>query len=364
MKILIILLLFFCLDNVSAKTITTPYFKVREVDANYKVNNNEKVKQVTYYKQEKINKDYKYLAKTNDEYTIKSDEVVYGDYTDYSKKRIVDDSLDEDTKIIYYYQDLKKIDSLAIKNIDNILITKIILKYKDNVIYEGNDYNIKLSKRYSPEYLSIELTCFLNQGDIKGSFELVNSNYINETISVTKKGYSKIELKLINHLTKTLYDDNILKASNIEDKFYIKIISKEKLYRYRKKYYKCYKDENLTDTLVHDGYKIIETINKYYLYRKEQIEFYDDIILSNYLDLSKVIKKSTIPLNKLDFNYSNTCSKTTLTIKYQDFKENIDITFNCEDYPKSKVTKGKTKSIKRELLAFLFKTLFLAKIVS
>ena len=362
MKILIILLLFFWWNNVSAKTITTPYLKVGEVDSTYQVKSNEKIEKVTYYKQEKIDKDFKYLEEPNDEYPLKSDEIIYGKYSSFRKEKLNDNSLDEDIKTIYYYNALKKIDNLTIKDINNLLITKITLKYKDKTIYEGTTKNIKLSKKYSPEYLTIDITCFLNQGDIKGSFRLVNSNYINEKITVTKKGYSKIELKLINHLTKTLYDKKLLKTSNLEDKFYINVISKEKLYRYRKKYYKCYKDESLTDTIIHDGYKVTDTINKYYLYRKETIEVYDDIKLSNYLDLSKVIKKSTISLSKLEFNYSNTCSRTTLTIKYQDFKENVDVTFSCEDYPKSNVHKGKTKSIKRELLAFLFKTLFLRKL--
>lgn len=359
MKILIVLLLFFYYENVSARTITTPYLKVGEVDSIYQVNTNEKIEKVTYYKQEKIDKDYKYLEVPNDEYSIKSDEIIYGEYSFFQKEKLNDDSLDEDIKTIYYYKDLKKIDNLIIKDINNLLITKITLKYKDKTIYEGTTKNIKLSKKYSPEYLTLDITCFLNQGDIKGSFKIVNSNYINEKIIVIKKGYSKVKLKLINHLTKTLYDDKVLKTSNLEDKFYIKVISKEKLYRYRKKYYKCYKDESITDTLVHDGYKVIDTTYKYYLYRKEKIEVYDDIKFSNYLDLSKVIKESTIPLSKLEFNYSNTCSKTNLTIKYQDFKENIDVTFKCPDYSKSTIHKGKTKSFLRNLIAILFKTLFL-----
>ena len=362
MKIFIILLLFFSCLNVSAKTITTPYLKVGEVDANYIAKENEKIEVITYYNQEKINKDFKYLEKPNDEYFIKGEEITYGSYSLYQEKRLYDESLEEQTKTIYYYQDLKKIDYLNIKDIKNLLITNITLKYKDNIIYEGNDYKIKLSKKYSPEYLTLEVTCFLNQEDLKGSFKLVNSNYINENFSVIKKGYSKIKLKLINHLTKTLYDKKVLKTSNIKDKFYIKVISKEKVYRYRKKYYKYYKDESLTDTLIHNGYKVINTTNKYYLYRKEKIEVYDDIKLSNYLDLSKVIKTSTIPLSKLEFNYANICSKTTLTIKYKDFKEKINVTFNCETLPKSSVYKGKTKSIKRELLVILFKTLFLRKL--
>ena len=359
MKILIILLLFFCYESVFAKTITTPYLKVGEVESTYQVNTNEKIEKTTYYKQEKIDKDYKYLEVPNDEYSIKSDEIIYGKYSSFHKEKLNDNSLDEDIKTIYYYKDLKKIDNLTIKDINNLLITKITLKYKNKTIYEGSNYNIKLSKKYSPEYLTLDITCFLNQGDIKGSFKIINSNYINEKITVTKKGYSKVNLKLINHLTKTLYDDKVLKTSNIEDKFYIKVISKEQLYRYRKKYYKCYKDENLTDTSVHDGYKVTDTIAKYYLYRKEVIEVFDDITLSNYLDLSKIIKESTIPLSKLEFIYSNTCSKTKLTIKYQDFKENIDITFKCPSYSKSTIHKGKTKSLLRDLIAILFKTLFL-----
>lgn len=363
MKILLILLLFFSCANVSAKTITTPYLKVGEVNANYQAKDNEKIEKVTYYKQEKIDKEFKYLEECNLEYPLKSNEVTYGEYTNYSKEKLNDKRLDEDIKTIYYYKDLKKIENLTISNIDNLLITKITLKYKDKTIYEGNNYNIKLSKKYSPEFLELEVTCFLNQGDRKGNFVIENSNYIKDKITITKKGYSKIKLKLINHLTKTLYDEKVLNNSNIEDKSYIKVISKEKLYRYRKKYYKCYKDDSITDTLVHNGYKVVDTINKYYLYRKETIEVYDDITLSNYLDLSKVIKKSTIPLSKLEFNYSNTCSKTILTIKYQDFKENIDITFDCNDYPKSKVHKGKTKSLTRGIFGILFKTLIYANFV-
>ena len=101
---------------------------------------------MTFYKQEKINRDYKYLEKANDIYTIKTNEVKYGEYSDYQEKRIKDDSLDEERSVIYYYQELKKIDSLKIEKVNNLLITKIILKYKDNIIYKGNDLDIKLLK--------------------------------------------------------------------------------------------------------------------------------------------------------------------------------------------------------------------------
>ena len=125
---------------------------------------------------------------------------------------------------------------------------------------------------------------------------------------------------------------------------------------------KYYKDESKIDDKVLAGYKVVSTFNKYYLYRKEIIEVYDNIILNNYLDLDKVIKTSTIPLSKLEFNYDNNCGSTVLSIKYKDFKVDIDVIFNCEDYPKSKVKLGKTKSLKRELFAILFKTIFLKKL--
>ncbi len=362
MKILIILLLFFSCLNASAKTIITPYLKVGEVDAAYKANINEKIEVITYYNQEKINKDYKYLEKPSGEYSIKSDEITYGTYSNFQEKRLYDKSLEEQAKTIYYYQDLKKIDYLNIKDIKNLLITNITLKYKDNIIYEGNDHKIKLSKKYSPEYLTLEVTCFLNQGDIKGEFKVENNDYIKEKIEVTNKGFNNINIKLINHLAKTVYDSKILKTENLENKFYINVIDKKILYRYRKKYYKFYKDENIIDTKVNDDCKVINSTNKYYLYRKEKIELFDDIVLSNYLDLSEVIKSSTIPLNKLEFNYSNNCSTTVLTIKYQDFEIKTNITFNCNNYKKSKVTKGKTKSLKREIFSILFKIFFLQKL--
>ena len=360
MKILIILLLFFSFEEVSAKTITTPYLSVGSVDSSYQVKDNEKVEKVTYYKQEKIDKSFKYLKDANSEYSIKTNDIKYGEYGDYQEKRKLNKMLDEDSKTIYYYKELKKIDSLVIKDINNLLITNITLRYKDNIIYEGDNHNINLSKEYSPEYLVLEVTCFLNQEDLKGTFVIESDNFISSKVEVKEKGYSEIEIKLINSLTKTIYDDKVLKTSNIDDKFYINVIDKKILYRYRNIYYKCYKDESLIDTKIHDGYRVVDVIDKYYLYRKETLEVYDDINLSNYLDLSKVIKYSSIPLGKLDFIYDNkNCGKSVLTIKYQDYEMLIDVTFNCDSYDKSKVVHGKTKSLKREIFGILFKTLFL-----
>ena len=63
MKKLLILLLFFSCLNVNAKQVVTPYLKVGEVSSNYLVNSLEKIDVVTFYKQEKIKRDYKYLEK-------------------------------------------------------------------------------------------------------------------------------------------------------------------------------------------------------------------------------------------------------------------------------------------------------------
>lgn len=89
MKLLLILLLFFSCLNVSAKTIVTPYLKVGEVSSNYQVKDNEKIEEVPYYKQEKINKDFKYLESATKEYTIKSNEVKYGEYGNYQKRGLI-----------------------------------------------------------------------------------------------------------------------------------------------------------------------------------------------------------------------------------------------------------------------------------
>ena len=94
MKILLILLLFFWWNNVSAKTVVTPYLKVGEVNASYQAKDNEKIEKVTYYKQEKIDKEFKYLEKCNLEYPLKSNEVTYGEYTNYSKEKLNDKRLD------------------------------------------------------------------------------------------------------------------------------------------------------------------------------------------------------------------------------------------------------------------------------
>ena len=349
--------------NVDAKTITTPYLKIEEVDANYRCNDKERIEKVTYCELEKINRDFKYLERPFKEYKIKGDKVKYGEYGEYQKERLEDNNLDEDVKTIYYYQELKKIDSLIIKNINNLIISKVTLKYKDKVIYNcdktSDVYKIKLSKKYSPEYLTLEVKCFLNQGDLKGSFEVLHSNYIKEKIEVTTKGINNITIALINCLSKTIYDEKIVKASSVSDNFYINIIKKEKLYRYRKKYYQYYKDENVIDTKILDGYRVIRTFDKYYLYRKEEIEVFDEINLDSYLDLDKVIKRSTVPLSKLEFIYENNCGETDLVIKYKDFKETVDVTFNCYNPSKSRVRVGKTKSFGRVILGFLFETLFL-----
>ena len=363
MKILILLLLFFCYMNVDAKTIITPYLKIEEVDTNYRCNDKERIEKVTYYELEKINRDFKYLERPFKEYKIKGDKVKYGEYGEYQKERLENSNLDEDVKTIYYYQELKKIDSLIIKNINNLMISKVTLKYKDKVIYNcdktSDVYKIKLSKKYSPEYLTLEVKCFLNQGDLKGSFEVLHSNYIKEKIEVTTKGINNITIALINCLSKTIYDEKIVKASSVSDNFYINIIKKEKLYRYRKKYYQYYKDENVIDTKILDGYRVIRTFDKYYLYRKEEIEVFDEINLDSYLDLDKVIKRSTVPLSKLEFIYENNCGETDLVIKYKDFKETVDVTFNCYNPSKSRVRVGKTKSFGRVIWGFLFETLFL-----
>ena len=363
MKKLLILLLFFSCLNVNAKQVVTPYLKVGEVSSNYLVNSLEKIDVVTFYKQEKIKRDYKYLEKGDDVYTIKTNEVKYGEYGDYGKKRIKDDSLDEERSVLYYYQELKKIDRLKIENVNNLLITKIVLKYKDNIIYQGNSLDIKLSKKYSPEYLELFVTCFLNQSDIKGEFTISSGDYINNKYIIKDKGYSEIDIKLINQLKKTMYESDILKSRDLDNKFYINIVDKKIFYRYRKIYYKYYKDDSILDTKIIPSYKVIDVSKKYYLYRKEIIDFYDDIKLSNYLDLSKVIKSSTVPLSELEFIYdNNACGKVNLTIKYKEFKTTLTVTFECVKYPKSKVKRGITKSFKREVFGILFKTLILKKL--
>ncbi len=366
MKFILSLLLFFLSSEVNAKTIITPYLKVGEIDPFYQTNSLEKIEKVTYYKQEKINKDFKFLEKAEGEYTIKSNEIKYGEYSNYKKKKINDPILDEDIKTIYYYQDLKKIDTLYIKNINNLLIKRITLKYKDDIVYETTtlkkEYRIKLSKKYSPEYLYMEIICFLYQDDSKGSFDIEHADFIKNKIRVTTKGFNKLNIKIINSLSKLIYSNEVKKTSSLNNKFYINIIKEETLYRYRKKYFKYYKDETITSTKVLSNYKVIETFAKYYLYRKEKIEIYDNINLSTYLDLNKVIKNSTIPLKKLQFFYTNNCSNSNLIIKYQDFKINININFNCKKIPKSKVKKGKTKSVKREIFSILFEKLILKKL--
>ena len=353
---LLILLLFFFFSNltVNAKTYETPYLKVGEVTKDYEVSSIEKIEPITYYEQEKITKDYKYLETATSNYPIKTNDIKYGKYSLYTKTKSTKDNIEIETKLQYHYQELKKLSYLEIENLNNLTITNLKLFYKDELIYAKENINaplkIILKKAYSPEFLNLELTCFLNQGDKKGSFKISNSNYLKIEKELTTKGFTTMNLKLINNLEKLEYEEEVKITDDLSDKFYIKVLKEEKFYRFRKIYYKYYEDTKITSDKVLEGYQVINTFSKYYLYRKEKIVTYDDIILNDYIDVDKVIKSSTIPLSKLNFTYNE--STSSLLITYQDYEIKIPITFNYTK-TKSTVTKGKVKSLKRELFAFL-----------
>ena len=359
-KLSLLLLLFLCLSldiNIcNAKTYETPYLLVGEVDKDYKLAQNEKIKTVTYYIQEKINKDYKYLEASTTKYPLITKEKKYSNYF-YSLTKPTISNIDLEEEYLYSYQELKKINSLNLSNYDNLLVTSLKIYNKDKLIYKSNEIKdtIKLDDYYSPEYLVIDLTFFLNQGDSKGTFTLSNSDYIKIKDTIKDKGFSTKRFKVINYIANYKYDNSIKYTTDISDKFYLKVLTKTKIYKYRKVYYKCYEDTRITSKELLDSYEIIDTYHKYYLYRKEKIETFDHIQVTDYLDLSKVIKMSTIPLGKLKFNYQT--NGNNLLITYQDYKINISLTFNYT-YEKSNVTKGKVKSLPKGILAFIIKTIF------
>lgn len=334
---ILLLLLFFC-PCVSAKTVQTDYLEVKEVDNNYVLKEDEKIKVVPYYKQVKNNPSFKYMIKDLDGYNCDYNDMEYGKYSKFQKYKLDSSFLDEEEKVVYFYKDLKKIKMFSIKNINNLMITNITLKYKNKVIYSTdeikNTYQIILDRTYSLLDLTLDITCFLNQENDEGSFLIYNDNYINSKYVVKNKGFNYLNIKLINSMERWKFDKSINKTTNIDDKFYIKLIKKEKYYRYRPIYYKCYKDEITVSNRVLEGYRVVDSYNKYYLYRKERIEFYDDIILKDYLDLDKVIISSTIPLSKLHFEYINNCSDTYLYVSYRDYEIKIKVKFECSNYNK------------------------------
>ncbi|HIS38344.1 MAG TPA: hypothetical protein IAB45_02415 [Candidatus Onthousia faecavium] len=362
MKKLSLLLLLFLYLNLDisichAKTYETPYLLVEKVDQDYKVGQNEKIKTVTYYVQEKINKDYKYLEEPTSEYPLITKEKKYSNYL-YSLTKPTLNNIELEEEYLYSYQEIKKINKLNLTICNNLLITSIKIYYKDKLIYESNKNKdtIKLDDYYSPEYLVIDLTFFLNQGDSKGTFTLSNSDYIKIKDTIKDKGFSTKKFKVINYIANYKYDNFVKFTTDIRDKFYLKILTKTKIYKYRKVYYKCNEDTRITSQELLDSYKVIDTYHEYYLYRKEKIETFDHITVIDYLDLSKVIKTSTIPLSKLKFNYEP--NGTTLVIAYQDYKINLPLTFKYTN-KKSTITKGKVKNLSKGFIAFIIKTIFL-----
>ena len=368
MIILLVLFLFLCSENVNAKVLSIPDQLVKEVNKNYIIQDNEYVLTKKIYYQEEINpsiSDSYYLEESvPKDYPIKTQYFLKGKWSSWSTKKLEDlTDLEEETKTVVFYQDLKKVNKIILKDFGNVGLlslsiagnTKIYSSLKE-VYYPNKEIIIELDDDYYPWELELELTTFVLQENTNASFTITSDipGYINRKISLNTHGLTKNKIKILECLEKMLLDERILTTTDYVDLPYRKFIKEEKLYRYREVRYKYQKEAKKTSgEQIEKGYKVVDEEIKYYLYREEQIEVYDDIKLNDYVDLDKIVKRSTIPLKEIKISSSNQCGDTLLTISVRDNKFIIPASIECRESPKSEVIYHPKKSFFKIIIAVL-----------
>lgn len=299
----------------------------KEVSYNYQISENEKVESEKYYVLEKKLEKVHFLKAVHDDYEC--DGPIYSEYT--LKNNFKKGEVEQLERTIYYYQKLKKIKEFTIKGV-NISISKIQVFVDNKVIYDTSDIlkkrKIALGKFYNPSHVKIVIKCFLLQSKKEGIIKIRNQNYVKKDLVITSKGYNTLEIRGMDLLVSLLYDDKIYKGFDLDDS-YVKIIKQKKRTYYRSKFYKCFKKKRVISKDILDGYEVIDTLVKYFLYRKERIVLYDKIVLNDYFDLDKVIKESSVPLSRLHFKYVN-CHNQVATLKYKDYEVKFPIVFKCQ----------------------------------
>lgn len=347
---LLLILFFLCPIMVSADIITTPYLFAGFVDECYSLQENEKIEERN-----------KYIFQKEDElYT-------YSKWSRWQSKKI--HGLEEQNKTVYYYQRLKSLDRIIIKDISCLFImnVKIFLRSHHQLIANWvntpfilkENITILLDSFYFPEDLEIEIETFMLQEKEQGSFFItgIDQQYIKKKVDVLEKGKSSQKQLLINCLIKMKWDKKVQHTQSIDHLFYYLLIKKERLYRYRFKIYKKSFLPVIVTTAQEkiEGYQLLEAVKEYALYRRERIEIYDQITLSGYIDTTKIIKSSTIPLKYLSFELVKKDFKEYIVIKYQAFSFEKEVYFYDVVYHKSKVFIGNDPSIIRKIVGKLIK---------
>lgn len=374
--IILSILFFLCPLCVGAEIVETPYMYVGSVDKNYIVTENEKIQLKQEYVWQEVNPamtDQYYMEGMQPiNYPNQTQEFIYTKWSNWQTEKI--DGLEEEQKITYTYQELQKIDQIVLDDIQNLLIlsVKVIDRTTEQVIATWfNTYNsfyenilLNLEKYYSLQQLQLEITTFLIQEKINGQYVIADSSkkYVKEVVHVEEKGISNQSYLLINCMKRLQWDKNIIQSQELTDPIYVHVLDIQVEYRYRLKLYRYQKNPQIIvqEGSYKEGYQLINKQTKYELYRKETIELYDSITLTDYIDLSNIIKESTIPLKDIQIVIEHVCQDSMMKLSYQDFQYKKPIQMICQTIPSSKTVEGRVFSWKKFFL-HLFVNLVIKK---
>ena len=328
--------------DVDAKVFSLPYEKVeRSVNPKYE----KRKKEVWYLLEEKeseITRKYYEIGKNPKDYPIQTKQKKYSSYGPYGTIKKEIEGYQRDEKEIYYYREMKKINKLILTDFEDISMLEIKVNGKkiNNLLKEKEIILSFPSQR--PDDITLDITAFILQDARGPSFSLMDESgtYIKKTIMEKKKGIVREKIKVIDCLNKMVMDKKIKTTKNIDHLPYIEVVKKEKKYRYRKIKYKYEKEKQRIYSLEKkEGYVVVSKLEKIAIYRREQLELFDTIFLDGYLDIDKIVKRTTIPLKEIKIESSNSCGKTNLTISYHSFSYQQEAFITCPVYEESKVVR-------------------------
>ena len=358
----ILLLLFFLQPlEILAETVETPYYKVAtSIDQT-----REKIMyQKRYLLEEaesKITDGYYLFTEAPEDYPIKTSQFIKTNWSPYQLEYFDLPDYEWETRTIVFYQLLKKIPTLYLKDIKNLFILDI--RVNDKTVFSKPRFTLSFKKKVvfsvfnqRPDNVAIEIDCYLMQDDKNGKFVLTDESrkYIYNEFEVVKKGISTIKIKLIDCLKRMEVDEKVYCDLDYQVPFYTKILKTEKQYRYRQlKYRYQKKKQRIWSFEKKRGYHVLKEEEYPQILRKEKIVFYDEINLNNYLDLDKIVKSATFPLKYLKISKEGDCGIVKLHFKYKDFTYEKTANFNCISYKES-MTKKYYKTSKLKKLTFLF----------
>lgn len=325
-----------------------------------------------YQENKKYTDDYYLIGENPNEYPYKSNNSIKTGYSSWSTEE--PDKKDErqiETKEIYPYQNLKKISSLTLYDVDGsgdkLNLTEIEVIYKNekipitidcsvcdnnftknitNEIYgerpsyleKNKSLNILFNQEYSPKDLIVNIYISDLEGTKPTMFKIKSgNNNQDEYLNVERAywsysslaGFYKDEIKLQDYIKKPFWDEQInISETKLEDEF-INNLDSINYYRYQDTKYLYYKI--VFDYL--DGYHLKmpnylmdenQSLPIYYKKNRNKIVLKDDIIINkNYLDIDDIILYSTVPISKLTIKNNidfNTNGIYEINILYQDLE--------------------------------------------